>query len=142
MSKFGDVVVVSINHRLNILGYLDLSPSATNIATPPTPATRIWLRRCAGFAATSSLSAATRRMSPSFWPVGRRHEGLDADADPRGRRPLPEGVSFRAAWSMVSWRMRTHTTQIIDAMLDQLGLDRDQVDQLTSMPYAPAGPGV
>jgi len=26
MSKYGDVVVVSINHRLNILGYLDLSP--------------------------------------------------------------------------------------------------------------------
>jgi Carboxylesterase type B len=26
MSNFGDVVVVSLNHRLNILGYLDLSP--------------------------------------------------------------------------------------------------------------------
>ena len=26
MSKHGDVVVVSINHRLNVLGYLDLSP--------------------------------------------------------------------------------------------------------------------
>jgi para-nitrobenzyl esterase len=26
MSKYGDVVVVSLNHRLNILGYLDLSP--------------------------------------------------------------------------------------------------------------------
>ncbi|MGN1021462.1 MAG: carboxylesterase/lipase family protein [Aristaeellaceae bacterium] len=25
MSKFGDVVVVSVNHRLNVLGYLDLS---------------------------------------------------------------------------------------------------------------------
>ena len=26
ISEFGDVVVVSVNHRLNILGYLDLSP--------------------------------------------------------------------------------------------------------------------
>ena len=26
MSKYGDVVVVSLNHRLNVLGYLDLSP--------------------------------------------------------------------------------------------------------------------
>ena len=26
LSKYGDVVVVSLNHRLNILGYLDLSP--------------------------------------------------------------------------------------------------------------------
>ena len=26
MTKYGDVVVVSLNHRLNVLGYLDLSP--------------------------------------------------------------------------------------------------------------------
>ena len=26
LSRFGDVVVVTVNHRLNILGYLDLSP--------------------------------------------------------------------------------------------------------------------
>ena len=26
MSRYGDVVVVTVNHRLNILGYLDLSP--------------------------------------------------------------------------------------------------------------------
>ena len=26
LSKFGNVVVVTVNHRLNILGYLDLSP--------------------------------------------------------------------------------------------------------------------
>ena len=26
MSRFGDVVVVTVNHRLNILGYLDMSP--------------------------------------------------------------------------------------------------------------------
>ena len=26
LSRFGDVVVVTLNHRLNILGYLDLSP--------------------------------------------------------------------------------------------------------------------
>ena len=26
MAKHGDVVVVSLNHRLNVLGYLDLSP--------------------------------------------------------------------------------------------------------------------
>ena len=26
MSHYGDVVVVSLNHRLNILGFLDLSP--------------------------------------------------------------------------------------------------------------------
>lgn len=28
LSRYGDVVVVSLNHRLNILGYLDLSPFA------------------------------------------------------------------------------------------------------------------
>ena len=31
LSEFGDVVVVSVNHRLNILGYLDLSPFGEKI---------------------------------------------------------------------------------------------------------------
>ena len=46
MSRYGDVVVVSLNHRLNILGYLDLSPFGEKYAIPATPAARIWLRRC------------------------------------------------------------------------------------------------
>ena len=31
MSRYGDVVVVTVNHRLNILGYLDLSPYGETI---------------------------------------------------------------------------------------------------------------
>ena len=34
MCMDGDVVVVSVNHRLNLLGYLDLSPSEKSTKTP------------------------------------------------------------------------------------------------------------
>lgn len=33
LSQFGDVVVVSLNHRLNLLGYLNLSEYGENIGT-------------------------------------------------------------------------------------------------------------
>lgn len=41
MSKYGDVVVVSLNHRLNVLGYLDLSLLGKNMKALPTQ--EIWI---------------------------------------------------------------------------------------------------
>ena len=37
----GDVVVVSVNHRLNILGYLDLSPFGSEYENSANAGTRI-----------------------------------------------------------------------------------------------------
>lgn len=42
LSKRGDVVVVSINHRLNILGFLDLSAYGEKYATRPITVFLIW----------------------------------------------------------------------------------------------------
>ena len=50
LSKYGDVVVVSLNHRLNILGYLDLSPfgkeyeNSANAGTSDIIAALQWIR--------------------------------------------------------------------------------------------------
>ena len=59
LSEFGDVVVVSVNHRLNILGTLDLSAYGPRTPTRATPARPIWSWRCSGCTTTSSASAAT-----------------------------------------------------------------------------------
>ena len=64
LSEFGDVVVVSVNHRLNILGYLDLSPFG--------------IRRRPG-------------ECYDFRSVRRRYEGGNADEYAGSRRPVPEG---------------------------------------------------
>lgn len=50
LSRYGDVVVVSLNHRLNVLGYLDLSPfgeeyaNSANAGTDDMIAALQWIR--------------------------------------------------------------------------------------------------
>ena len=63
MSKYGDVVVISLNHRLNILAISTFPRSARNIRIPATPATPIWSQLCSGFTKISQTSAATRKTS-------------------------------------------------------------------------------
>lgn len=49
LSEYGDVVTVSVNHRLNILGYLDLSPfgekykNSANAGNEDLVAALIWI---------------------------------------------------------------------------------------------------
>ena len=78
MSKYGDVVVISLNHRLNILGYLDLSPFGEEYKN-------------SGNAGNADMVAALQWIHErhAVRPVRRRYEGLDADADPCGGRPVP-----------------------------------------------------
>ena len=50
MSKYGDVVVVTVNHRLNILGYFDMSPygekyaGSANAGQADLVAALLWVR--------------------------------------------------------------------------------------------------
>ena len=58
LSEFGDVVVVSVNHRLNILGTLDLSAYGPQYANSRYTGTADLVWRCSGCATTSRASAA------------------------------------------------------------------------------------
>lgn len=42
LSEYGDVVVVTVNHRLNVLGFMDLSDTAQNLQEQQTSAFRTW----------------------------------------------------------------------------------------------------
>ena len=60
LSEFGDVVVVSMNHRVNIIGTLNLWPTVLNMRNRATLAPPIWWPPCSGSTTTSRTSAATR----------------------------------------------------------------------------------
>ena len=49
LSEFGNVVAVSVNHRLNIIGTLDLSAYGSSTLIPATPAWRTWWQPSSGF---------------------------------------------------------------------------------------------
>ena len=76
LARRGDVVVVSVNHRLNIFGYLHLADIGGERVSriPAMPARSTWSRRSNGCATTSPRSAAipaTSRSSASWAAAAR-----------------------------------------------------------------------
>ena len=65
LCKKGDVVVVTLNHRLNSFGFLHLADIAPDSPMPAMPACSIWSQRCNGSATTSPSSAAIPATSRS-----------------------------------------------------------------------------
>ena len=91
LSRTGDVVVVSVNHRLNVLGFLDLSAYGEKYAS-------------SGNVGIVDLVAALevgerehRRLRgrpgqrDDLRPVGRRREGVHAARRAVGQGPVPQG---------------------------------------------------
>jgi len=60
LASGGEVVVVTVNHRLNLFGYLSLDDSDERFADAATRVRWTWSRRCAGCVTTRPHSAATR----------------------------------------------------------------------------------
>ena len=67
LAREHDVVLVSMNHRLNVFGFLDLSQIGGEPVrrSPATSACSTWCSRCSGCATTSATSAAMPATSRS-----------------------------------------------------------------------------
>ena len=79
LSEFGDVVVVSVNHRLNILGYLDLSPFGEKYKNSAN-------------AGNADMVAALQWVHDNIALFGGDPENVsNADEYAGSRRPVPEG---------------------------------------------------
>ena len=136
LSRFGDVVVVTLNHRLNILGYLDLSPfgekyqNSGNAGNADLVAALEWVHEnIAGFGGDpdnvtifgqsgGGMKVADLMQIPAA--DGLFHKGLImsgiADA---GLMPSCEG----------------NGEKIVGAMLAELGLTVKDVEKLETLPY-------
>ena len=60
LARSGDVTVVSVNHRLNVFGYLLLDEVGSTLARIGRRSSSTWWRRWNGCATTSPASAAIR----------------------------------------------------------------------------------
>ena len=136
MCMNGDVVVVSVNHRLNILGYLDLSPFGGKYAN-------------SGNAGHADLVAALRWVHNNIALFGGDPENVTifgqsgggmkvadlmqiADADGLFHRALiMSGVSNASLMPSCTGDGRA----IVEALLEELGLSVDEVEKLETIPY-------
>jgi len=135
MSKYGDVVVVTLNHRLNILGYMDLSPfgekykNSANAGNADIVAALEWVRdNIAEFGGDpdnvtifgqsgGGMKVWTLMQTPSA--DGLFHKGIIQSGLIDGFLPSPDNDG----------------TKIVNAMLKELGFEEGDVEKLESVPY-------
>lgn len=135
MSRYGDVVVVSLNHRLNILGYLDLSPfgeeykNSANAGNDDMIAALKWIqeniRNFGGDPENVTLFGQSGG-GMKVWNLmqmpeadGLFHKGIVQSGVMDGFLDPGEGDG----------------TRIAEALLEELGFEKDQVKELETVPY-------
>jgi para-nitrobenzyl esterase len=135
LSKKGDVVVVSINHRLNIIGYLDLSAygdkykSSANISILDMKSSLEWVK----------ANIANFGGDPNNVTIFGQSGG-GAKVNTLMAMPSAKGLFHKAINESGSFRMamleKSETQSIAAEVLNLLGLKAEQVDTLQKISYA------
>ncbi len=136
MCMNGDVVVVSINHRLNILGYLDLSPFGEKYAN-------------SGNAGHADMVAALQWVHNNIALFGGDPENITIFGQSGGGMKVADLMQIADAdglfhKSLIMSGVNCATLspactgdgyEIVTALLKELGLSENQVEKLETIPY-------
>jgi len=134
LSNKGDVVVVSINHRLNILGFLDLSAYDEKYKHTPNNSMLDIVAALDWVKANISNFGGDPNNITIFGQSGGGAKVNTLMAMPRAKglfhKAINQSGSFRGSLS------KKETTRAIAAeVLNQLSLSEDQVDSLQTIPF-------
>lgn len=136
MCKNGDVVVVSVNHRLNILGYLDLSPFGEKYANSGNAGHADMVAALKWIHDNISLFGGDPENVTIFGQSGGGMKVADlmqiADADGLFHRGLiMSGVSNASLLPSCTGDGR----MVVTALLKELGLSENEVEKLETISY-------
>lgn len=133
LARRNDVVVVAVNHRLNIFGHLDLSQvggerfaQSGNAGVLDLVAALEWVRQHAGRFGGDPANVTI------FGQSGGGGKVSALLAMPRARGLFHKAIIQSGA--SVRFAERERTTRLADAVLKYLGLRPDQLDALQSLP--------
>lgn len=133
LAKNGDVVVVTLNHRLNTLGFLDLSAFGDKYAK-------------SGNAGLLDLVAALQWVNKNIASFGGDAQNVTIFGQSGGggkvstllATPSAKGLFHKAiiqSGSMLRTMEATYSRRIGTAVVEELGLKPSQLDQLQTIPY-------
>jgi para-nitrobenzyl esterase len=134
LSRRGDVVVVTLNHRLNLLGFMDLSKYGDKYAH-------------SGNVGMLDIVAALQWVHDNIAAFGGDpsrvlifgQSGGGAKVSTLMGMPAAKGLFHRAVVQSGSFSLSTTSAQsqrLADLLLAELGLDASSVGKLHSLPYA------
>lgn len=134
LSRFGDVVVVTVNHRLNILGYLDLSPygekywNSGNVGNADLVASLQWVQdNIAAFGGDPNNVTI-------FGQSGGGGKVSSLMQTPAANGLFHKGIIMSGIYNGTLCPNRD-SRPLIQAMLQELGLTEKDVEQLETLPY-------
>ena len=133
LAKKGDAVVVTLNHRLNVLGFLDLSAYGDKYAK-------------SGNAGLLDLVAALQWVNKNIAAFGGDAQNVTIFGQSGGggkvstllATPSAKGLYHKAivqSGSMLRTMDAKYSRRIGAAVMDELGLKASQIDELQQMPY-------
>ncbi len=135
MSKNGDVVVVTLNHRLNILGYMDLSPfgerfkNSANAGNADIVAALQWVRdNIAGFGGDPNNVTI-------FGQSGGGMKVWTLMQTPSADGLFHKGIIQSGLIDHFLYTPDNDGTRIVNAMLKELGYEEGDVEKLETVPY-------
>jgi para-nitrobenzyl esterase len=134
LSKKGDVVVVSVNHRLNAIGFLDLSSFGAkykysgNVGMMDLVASLEWVK------ANIAQFGGDPENVTIFGQSGGGGKVLTLMATPSAKGLFKRAIAESPASSLYNFDQGVHR-RVAALTLSSLGLQPDQVDQLQTMPY-------
>ena len=135
LAKKGDVVVVTVNHRLNAFGYLYLAGDRRTRRSPipATSATSTWCCRCTGCATTSPSSAAIPGNVLIFGESGGGAKVSTLLAMPAARGLFHKAV-VQSGSMIQSADTRDARRKGTKAFLQLLGIAPEKLAELRTMP--------
>lgn len=133
LAKKGDVVVVTLNHRLNVLGFLDLSAFGEKYAK-------------SGNAGLLDLVAALQWVNKNIASFGGDASNVTIFGQSGGggkvstllATPSAEGLFHKAivqSGSMLRTMESKYSRRIGAAMVEELGLKPSEIDKIQKLPY-------
>lgn len=133
ISKKGDIVLVSVNHRLNILGFLDLSACGEKYAN-------------SGNVGMLDIVAALKWVNKNIKEFGGDPNNVTIFGESGGGgkvgtlmcMPAAKGLFQKAiiqSGTLLNVMSKEKSTQIGLAVLNELGLTKEQVNSLDTIPY-------
>ncbi len=132
LSAFGDVVVVSVNHRLNVLGFSDLTAYGSRYAG----ASNLGIK---------DLVASLQWVQENISVFGGDPENVTIFGQSGGggkvttlmRTPAAEGLFSKAVCQsgLFAGADKTDVQQVTTVLLEKLGLEEKEVDVLKTMDY-------
>lgn len=135
MSKYGDVVVVTVNHRLNILGYFDMSPygekyaGSANAGQADLVAALLWVRDNIEAFGGDPGNVTIFGQSGGGMKVSGLMQTPEADG------LFHKGMIMSGVAGDILPYSTGDSRPLIRAMLEELGLTEDEAGRLETIPY-------